>query len=292
LRDTKISKFFENRSLAFWIPVSVLLVGMLGIVDFKTGNDYSFSLFYLLPISLSAWFVGRYMGIFTSILSAAIWVFADVSVGEDYSHPDIYFWNLTIRLGFFLIVTYLLAELRNTQMIVQALSRTDHLTGVTNSRYFQELLENEINRAGRYNRSFTLMYLDIDNFKQVNDTFGHEEGDNIIACFAGDLKSAARRTDFVARLGGDEFVILFPELGVVEARIVASKIFDSLNKKLKEKYAFLTLSVGVVTYTSPPQSTSAAIKTVDEVMYAIKKSTKNGIGYSLFAGVQQACEIV
>lgn len=217
-----------------------------------------------------------------SILCAAVWVFADVSVGEEYNHPIIYFWNFLIRLGFFLIVTYLLAELRKAQKIVQALSRTDHITGMVNSRYFHELLDAELKRAGRYHRPFTLMYIDLDNFKQVNDQFGHEEGDKLLAYIAGELKRAVRSTDTVARLGGDEFVILFPEAGSEEARVVTTKLFEQIKERIGEKYAFVTLSAGVVTYPSPPESTTEAIKISDEIMYSIKNSTKDSIGYSVY----------
>jgi diguanylate cyclase (GGDEF)-like protein len=262
--------------------VSVLLVGILGVVDFKTGNEYSFSLFYLLPISLTSWYMNRRMGIFTSVLSAFTWVYADFSYGEDYAHPGIYFWNFMIRLGFFLIVTYLLTELRKTQKIVESLSRTDHITGAVNSRYFHELLNAEIKRAGRYSHPFTLMYLDLDNFKQVNDRFGHDEGDKLIAYIAGELKRVTRSTDIVARLGGDEFAILFPEAGGEEARGITTKIFEQLKERLCERYAVVTLSAGVVTFLSPPESTAEAIKLSDKIMYSIKNSSKNGIAYSLY----------
>jgi diguanylate cyclase (GGDEF)-like protein len=281
-KEFSIFNSLEDRSPSFWIAVSIVLVGILGVVDFKTGNEYSFSLFYLLPISLTAWYMNRRMGVFTSVLSAVTWLYADFSDGEDYAHPVIYFWNLMIRLGFFLIVTYLLTELRNTQRIVQALSRTDHTTGAVNSRYFHELLDAELKRAGRYHRPFTLMYLDLDNFKQVNDQFGHEEGDKLITFIAAELKHAIRSTDTVARLGGDEFAILFPETGSEEARVVTSKVFEHLKERLCERYAFVTLSAGTVTYTSPPESTKEAIKISDQIMYSIKNSTKDGIAYSVY----------
>lgn len=258
-----------------------MLVGILGFVDYQTGNEFSFSLFYLLPISLTAWYVSRTMGTFTSILSAVTWVFADITVGEEYDHPIIYFWNLLIRLGFFLIVTYLISELHDAQRTVQSLARTDHITGTVNSRYFHELLGAELNRAARYNRPFTLVYLDLDNFKQVNDRFGHEEGDKLIAFIANELKREVRNTDIVSRLGGDEFAILFPEAGQQEAEFIMSKVYSHLTEQLHQAYPFITFSAGAVTYISPPHSTAETIKIADELMYTVKNSTKNDIRYSL-----------
>ena len=280
----KIFKLFEARSPLFWIITSIALVGMLGVVDYLTGNEVSFSLFYLIPISLTAWYVNPGLGLSISLLSAAAWLVADLSVGESYSHPIIYFWNTLIRLGFFFIVTYLMSELHKTQKAVQTLARTDHITGAINSRYFHELLGIELSRSNRYKRPFTLVYLDLDNFKQVNDRFGHTEGDQLIAFIADELKRPLRNTDVVSRLGGDEFAILFPEAGQQEAEAIISKIYSHLIEQLRQKYPFVTFSAGAVTYIATPISTEEAIKIADELMYSVKNSTKNGVRYSLYAG--------
>jgi len=256
-----------------------LLVGLLGFVDFRTGNEYSFSLFYLLPISLATWYANRSLGFFTSILSAATWLAADIIIGEDYSHPITYLWNFLIRLGFFLIVSYLISELHNTQKIVETLARTDHLTGVTNSRYFLELLEIEIQRSSRYKHPFTLAFLDLDNFKIVNDKFGHDEGDKLITLIANELNCLTRKTDIVARLGGDEFAILFSEAAQKDARYIIEKLEKHLAKTLSDKYSFITFSAGVVTFTTMPHSAKESIKIADQLMYTIKSSTKNGARY-------------
>ena len=279
-----MSKVFEGRSVYFWIITSVALVGLLGIVDFKTGNEFSFSLFYLIPISLSAWYANRTLGIFISILSSVTWMAADVYVGEEYSHPIIYFWNMMIRFGFFIIVAYLISELHKAQQTVQVLARTDYITGTFNSRYFHELLGIELSRSSRYKRPFTLVYLDLDNFKQVNDKFGHSEGDKLIRFIANELKCQLRKTDIFARVGGDEFTILFPETGQQESEIVMSKIHDHLVEQLRQKYPFVTFSAGAVTYAATPNSTEEAIKLADELMYSVKNGTKNGICYSLYMG--------
>lgn len=280
--EHKILKVFEDRSLPFWITANILLVGILGFVDFQTGNEYSFSLFYLIPISLTAWYMNLPAGIFTCILSAATWLAADIKIGEDYSHPITYFWNFLIRLGFFLTVNYLLSELHKTQKIVETLARTDHLTGTINFRYFHELLAAEIQRTGRYKRAFTLVYLDLDNFKGVNDKFGHGEGDNLIAFIAHELQFSLRMTDIVSRLGGDEFAILFPETGQQEAKVIMEKLKIQIAENLRLKYPFVTFSAGVVTFTAPPETTIKAIKIADDLMYSIKNNTKNGIQYSIY----------
>jgi len=129
-----------------------------------------------------------------------------------------------------------------------------------------------------------LVYLDLDNFKQVNDKLGHDEGDKLIGPIASDLKGQLRNTDIVARLGGDEFAILFPETGQKEAQVVMSKVYSHVQDQLRQKYAFVTFSAGAVTYVAIPNSSSEAIKIADELMYSVKNSTKNGIHYSLYTG--------
>jgi diguanylate cyclase (GGDEF)-like protein len=277
-------KVFEGRSLRYWFITSIALVGLLGIVDYLTGYKFSFSLFYLIPISLTAWYANRSLGVSTSVLSAATWLAADIYTREDYLHPLIYFWNTLMRFGFFIIVTYLISELHKSRIVIQALVRTDHISGAINSRYFHELLEAELRRSSRYKHPFTLVYLDLDNFKQVNDRFGHDEGDQLIKFIADELKRKLRNTDIVSRLGGDEFAILCLETGQQEAEVIMSKIFSQLTGQLHEKYPFVTCSAGAVTYLATPISIVETIKIADALMYSVKNSTKNGIQYSSYTG--------
>jgi diguanylate cyclase (GGDEF)-like protein len=277
-------KVFEGQRQLWGIIASIALVGALGVLDYLTGNEFSFSLFYLIPIFLTTWYVNRFVGIFFSILSAITWLVADILVGEAYSFTFIYFWNTMIRIVFFIITVYLASELHKTQKAVEVLARMDFVTDTINSRYFHELLEVELSRSSRYKQPFTLVYLDLDNFKLVNDRFGHDEGDDLLRFIADGLRGQLRKTDIVARLGGDEFVVLFPETGQQEAQVVMSKISGYLGDQLRLKYSFVTFSAGAVTYVATPSSTEEAIKIADQLMYSVKNSTKNGIRYSVYEG--------
>jgi len=106
-------KAIENlgqRSRLFWATVGLVLVAGVGVLDLLTGCELAFSLFYLAPISLVTWFAGRRIGIPIAVISAIIWFGADIQAGQIYSHPAVYFWNTTIRLAFFLIVTLLVVS--------------------------------------------------------------------------------------------------------------------------------------------------------------------------------------
>jgi len=281
---SKVANFLEKRSPLSLIVLALVLVGALGIWDFTTGNDYSFSLFYLLPILLTAWYVGKMAGILISIVSALTWMTADILVEGGYIDPAIHVWNTFIRFGFFAISTMLSANLKKSQEAIRVLAHTDFLSGTINSRYFHELLENEISRFNRYARPFTLAYIDIDNFKRVNDLYGHNEGDQVICYIAGEIQNQIRKSDIFARLGGDEFAILFPETEAPEAESALTKIHHHLSERLQEKFAFLTYSVGAVTFHAAPKSAAEAIKIVDAMMYSVKSTTKNNVSYSVYNG--------
>lgn len=269
----------------FWgILASVLLVGILGALDYLTANEFSFYLFYLLPVCLITWYVHLSTGVIFAVLSTGTWLVADLYSGDEYSNTLILFSNTVIRFGFFIIAAYLVWKLRKSQETVEALARLDYVTEAFNSRYFHELLGVELSRSLRYGLSFTLVYLDLDNFKLVNDRFGHDVGDSLIKFIAEGLRSQLRNSDVLARLGGDEFAILFPETGQEEAEAVMSKVSNYIKDRLSEKYSFITFSAGAVTFMSTPNSTEETIKIADQLMYSVKNSTKNGIRYSLYEG--------
>jgi diguanylate cyclase (GGDEF)-like protein len=280
----KILTALEKQGWFFWIVADTALVILLGIVDYVTGNEYSFSLFYLIPIALITWYSNPTLGVIIAILSATTWMIADIAAGQDFSHPIIHLWNTLIRFGFFAIVVYLLSELRKSQKAEQGLARTDHVSGAINSRYFDELLEMELSRSRRYMHPFTLVYIDLDNFKQVNDKFGHTEGDKLIRFIVDELKLQIRNTDIVARLGGDEFAILFPEVGQPEAQVIMSKIYGYLTTQLMQQFSSVTFSAGAVTYIAIPESITETIRIADELMYTVKNGTKNDIRYSIYEG--------
>lgn len=279
---SSLNEWLEKRGIFFWMVLSILLVGLLGICDYSTGTELGFSLFYLIPISLIAWYSKPALGVLISILSAVVWLYADIEAGQEYSNQIFFFWNTLIRLGFFIIVTYLISELKRSQKIIQESARTDYATGTLNARRFHEILEGELQRSRRNQQPFTLIYLDLDNFKQVNSQFGHNEGDRLIRLIAAEIRSKIRSTDFLARLGGDEFAILFPEAGQHEAEAIISKVHDQLSNVFRDKFSFVTFSAGAVTYESTPHSSAETIRIADELMYIVKNGTKNDIRYLVY----------
>jgi diguanylate cyclase (GGDEF)-like protein len=262
------------------LVISVALVMILGVIDNLTGYEISFSIFYLLPVVLVSWFDKRSHAVIISILSAVMWLWADIYSGHIYSHPAIPVWNLIIILGFFLMAAFSLLEIKKLLENEQTFARTDFLTGVANSRAFYYSAQIEIDRSVRFSRPFTVAYIDIDNFKQVNDTLGHLQGDNLLQSVAKTIKDNIRSIDIVARLGGDEFAILFSETNEENAKTAINKVQRELLSIVKNNDWPVTFSIGAVTcYESC--DLDELIKEVDKLMYTVKESGKNGIEYKI-----------
>ena len=262
--------------------IAWILVALLGVIDYFTGYELSFSLFYLLPVALVSWYVGREQGLVISIASAAIWLMANVLAGESYSSTLFLYWNTIVRLGFFLIVALLLSELRISWENERTLSRTDFLTGSLNSRAFYELTEAEIRRSQRYRSPLTVVHIDLDNFKEVNDRFGHSAGDGLLQDIVNIIKNNIRVTDAVARLGGDEFAILLLEVDEESTRMIIPRLHQVLSKEMEQRNWPVTFSMGVLICNTAPASVNEMLHQVDQLMYTVKSDGKDGVCYALY----------
>lgn len=273
-------------SLPRWVlaAVAACFLAVIGALDYVTGTEIGFSIFYVIPVMLVAWYLGRAAGVITSLIAAATWYAADVAAGHVYSSPAIPVWNAAVRLGFFLLISLLASTIKVILAQEQDLARTDPLTGVLNSRQFYELAGVELDRAKRYGRPFSVAYMDLDNFKEVNDVYGHSTGDDLLCFVAGTMRDNTRASDVVARLGGDEFVILLPESKDGDAGKVMERLRSLIMEGMPE-YGFpVTLSVGLITYIRPPDSVEDMIHEVDTLMYYVKNSTRNAVRHEIVEG--------
>ena len=125
---------------------------------------------------LGTWYGGKVVGFSIALVSATIWLGADLAAGNNYTNILILVWNTLVRLTFFIIILKLLLIVREKLLLEEALADTDPLTGLANRRFFQEQLDREFDRSSRYPWSLTIAYLDLDNFKYVNDSPGHDIG--------------------------------------------------------------------------------------------------------------------
>jgi diguanylate cyclase (GGDEF)-like protein len=273
------SRALEKYSRPFWLLIGLSAVILLGAIDYLSGYEFSFSLFYLIPIIAVTWFAGNAAGMFISAASVFTWLTADLAGGYYYSNPLLYCWNSIMRFAFFALVSYLLVILKKTLASVQELARTDYLTGAANTRRFYDLAQMEIQRFRRYKRPLSVAYLDLDNFKTVNDTLGHNTGDQVLQMASSALQREVRSTDTVARLGGDEFALLLPETGAGEARVILNRVRQELTSTMHKNGWPVTFSIGVVTYNSIPGSVDDMVKEADSLMLSVKMRSKDGVRF-------------
>jgi diguanylate cyclase (GGDEF)-like protein len=260
-----------------WLLI-IGLLSVIGIADYFTGTDISMSFFFLAPIAIAAWYITRSAAMGVSIASAAIWfvVNGPALPAQEFSLVML-LWNTDVRLGFFVVVAVLLSLLRRAIDHEKALARTDYLTGVKNDRSFYELADIEFRRARRHHRPMTIAYIDVDNFKELNDRLGHNEGDSALRAIGAALLRHLRATDVVGRMGGDEFAILLPESGKGTAVSIGKRLHEHLTAELRDNGWPITLSMGVVTCTTTPSEITQLMKTVDALMYEVKRSGKNRV---------------
>ncbi len=172
------------------------------------------------------------------------------------------------------------SELKQMFEHEQGLARTDSLTGQTNRRYFFEIALREFTASIRYQRPLTIILFDIDGFKQVNDTFGHSIGDNILVQVARSAAEQIRDVDVLARYGGDEFIILLPQTGAKQAFLIAERIRNSVastHLEAESSGLAVTLSIGVaeIKYTPNDEVIEDVIRRADLALYQAKKNGRN-----------------
>jgi diguanylate cyclase (GGDEF)-like protein/PAS domain S-box-containing protein len=160
------------------------------------------------------------------------------------------------------------------------LSVTDGLTGLYNSRHFYTRAHEEVERCNRYGSPLSMVLLDVDNFKRYNDTYGHLEGDHVLAGLAEVIRREIRGSDSAYRYGGEEFIVIFPETEPAEARIVAERLRqsfeDTIFTPLPGEEARTSVSIGGGSY-HPEEGLEAFVKRVDEAMYRAKNYGKNRV---------------
>lgn len=270
----------DQQSKPVILAIAAGLLVLIGVADWWTGPAMSLAMFYLLPIAVAAWFAGRHAGVAFSVASALTWLAANGLHAQARAHIAVLGWNATAWFVSYCVTAILLANTRRVQQSGEQASKSDFLTGAINRRGFYELAEAERLRCTRYRRPLTLAYIDIDDFKEVNDGYGHDVGDALLVEVVEKIRGNLRRTDSVARLGGDEFAILLPEADGDAAYAALSKLNNVLRRTIESVAGAVSFSIGVVTFSVIPASTDQMLKEADKVMYSVKKRGKNNIAFA------------
>ena len=182
-RGLGLHQSLEASSPAVILLASLLLTALVTVVDVLSGPDITFAFFYLVPIAVAAWYGTRWMGIVVAVLSGIAWV-ANEIIDLTHGKQLYFYWNAGARVALYLVVAFLISKVRRQLRDASTLARTDPLTGLFNRRHLYERIQNELQRARRYAKPLTLISIDIDDFKAINDRHGHAIGDAVLPALA------------------------------------------------------------------------------------------------------------
>jgi diguanylate cyclase (GGDEF)-like protein len=254
----------------------VLLTLFLYWLDDVTPSDARLGVLYIIPVLLVTWTEGLLWGIIFALVTtgfreAIAWVQMPL-------HAPLV-WRVLSGLAYLAVLAVAMAGLqmlRRSQAQMARLITLDSLTDVLNARAFADRLGQELDRNRRYPRPLALLYMDLDNFKVINDTHGHQTGDAVLRLVADAMRSSVRQTDVVGRLGGDEFAVLMPETDAALADAAAKRLIAGLRNIFKGT-PNVTASIGVVSCTDTDASTDDLLRRADQAMYDAKKSGKDRV---------------
>jgi diguanylate cyclase (GGDEF)-like protein len=233
------------------------------------------ALLYLVPVLIATWYEGIWWGVGFTALSMALRLIVEV---EQQPGMTVVI-SLVNQLWFAAVAGIAMlafGHLRRTQQQLARLATHDMLTNVLNARAFADRLTQELERNRRYSRPLSLLYLDLDNFKVINDSHGHQTGDAVLRLVADAMRSSVRQADVVGRLGGDEFAVLMPETDAQLADTAAQRLAASL-RSVFQGTPTVTASIGVVSCGATDAGTDDLLRRADQAMYEAKRKGKDRV---------------
>jgi diguanylate cyclase (GGDEF)-like protein len=258
----------------------LLLVALIALLDYGTGPNLSFGIFYLIPVAACAWWGGFAPATLVTLAGALAWHAVD-GLENPLITVTAAVWNGVARFGTLVLTSSLVSRLHAGILRERRLARTDPLTGAANGRTFYEAAAAEAERARRLSRPLTLAYLDLDNFKQLNDRLGHAAGDAALLHVVHSIHLIIRASDLLARLGGDEFALLLPETEAAGAAALLARLQESLGQEMARRGWPVTLSVGAITFRRPHLEVDLMIRRVDALMYRAKSRGKGRVEHAV-----------
>jgi diguanylate cyclase (GGDEF)-like protein len=269
------------------IAIGIPMVLGIGWIDYLSGPDIGLSILYLVPIAIVAWFGTAEQAAVCALLAGFCWLGADYAWRRELTRTVL--WNnFTLVLiqvaGAYLVNRFrrdrddlriLNLELEHALKREAQIARTDVLTGLPNSRAFLEVLEREVARAKREKGGLCMLFLDVDNFKAVNDYYGHAVGDEVLKKIGNLIVDVVRASDVVARMGGDEFGVLLWHIRKEEATNIADRVRTRV-AEFATQYpkARLGVSVGIAWFDEPPEDLDDILRAADREMYEEKAARK------------------
>lgn len=263
----------------FWNLVLIVAeVVIITLVDYAVvGSYYSLDVFYCLPVLQAARLgaihamrktdtqIPTYIAVFTGIL----WSMAEAKILPDFP-LDAFLLNAFSRSVTFTVIARIVTKL----WIEREYGLRDILTKLDNRAEFLQRFEIEQHRSERSSKSYSVMFIDIDQFKNLNDKFGHSTGDEALKKVADVLRQNSRKIDIMARIGGDEFALLLPETDDNSCELVLQRIKADADVEFQKRGWPISLSIGCVSETGGKRSIQEILHDADQIMYSIKNSKK------------------
>jgi diguanylate cyclase (GGDEF)-like protein len=285
LGEQAILRWTQGWPTAFVVGLGLLGTTVVGLADYGVarllGYDFVATGFYLVPIGFVAFVSGTRFGLLVAAAAASTEAITTYAALVD----ETYTWAVPISILLELLVFVAAAvaqgAIRRFVFRERQLSRHDSVTGVGNALGFREAAGWEVNRAQRWPQAVSLIYLDVDDFKAVNDTRGHAGGDEVLRIVGQAMKSSLRECDVVARVGGDEFAALMPGTDEEGCRAAMARVHLAITRDLAEAGFPVTASLGATTFPRAPETVDEMVVVADEAMYAVKHGSKNGFHHFL-----------
>jgi diguanylate cyclase (GGDEF)-like protein len=256
--------------------IGLTVVAAMALFKVSAGRHIPIIDFFLVPVAGVGWLArSRWYGFGIGLVTAALSV--PIATTTQGAKPGQALAAAAARFILYLVVLAVLGSLRRMQAEREAEARTDHLTGVANLRGFLEAAAAELERSRRYDRHLSLVYLDVDDFKSINDRFGHEEGDHVLRTVGSVLLRLVRSVDTVGRIGGDEFVVLAPETDAQSVQSLVQRIRAEIAGIRADDGQAVTCSIGLVTFGCTPASVSDLLRSGDRLMYRAKAGGKDRV---------------
>ena len=254
------------------LTVGILIMAMVAMASLTASPEIRLHVLYLFPlaaIALHCEHPGTVAFGLCVPIATLIW-----NVFEQGVHDNALTTDILITAASFALTVALARAFRVNYLATINLATTDWLTGLHNRRSFQIATDNEISRQQRYGGVFSLAMIDLDGFKLLIDSKGHQAGDTALKLVADSLKTHTRRTDVVARLGGDEFVILMPNTGSAACLRLTRQLVVVIAHHMARAGFGVTASIGSATFTEAPESATTALQRADAAMYEAKARGK------------------
>jgi len=260
----------------FWAAIVIVLLFAVAALHYYSGKHPNFFILFLVPSLVATYKLGLGPGLGLAIAGPALGLTADLTLELDTPKTVVIF-NALLRAAVFVMIVVGAWRISRQSEVLRRMSYSDELTGLGNRRAFLQRGAEGLARARRSNQAWSLIFVDLDNFKQVNDRRGHKAGDQVLQRTARVILKSLRVTDFAARLGGDEFAVLLADTRDSGALLVAEKLRNQLVTELKSFNCNVTASVGVATFSASPKNFEQALAKADELMYEAKRGGKNGV---------------